>query len=126
MITPHQMKAGRAMLDWRQEDLAEAAGLAEISIKNIERGATQPRPRTEERLRAAFEKAGLVLLCPADLAGGGRASGYGVQMIEAPSCGACYSLLAAMSPKATLVPAFRISLPDLAGPDIVGLEGGEG
>jgi DNA-binding XRE family transcriptional regulator len=33
-----QMRARRALLSWKQRELAAAAGLSEVSIKNAERG----------------------------------------------------------------------------------------
>src|SRR5438270_13243405 len=38
MISGKQIRAGRALLGWKQRELAAAAGLSEVSIKNAERG----------------------------------------------------------------------------------------
>lgn len=76
MITPAQFRAARAMIGWRQADLAAASGVSEISIKNIERGATDPRSSTLQALQAAFTKVGVVFLEP----GGTRGGGPGVRM----------------------------------------------
>jgi predicted transcriptional regulator len=46
MITPAQIRAARALLGWKQTDLAKAADVSEISVKNIERGATDARGST--------------------------------------------------------------------------------
>jgi len=43
-----------------------------ISIKNIERGATDPRASTLEAFQRAFEKAGVVFLEPGDIRDGGE------------------------------------------------------
>ncbi|MGA7533951.1 MAG: helix-turn-helix transcriptional regulator, partial [Pseudolabrys sp.] len=40
------MRAARGLLGWTQVELAEASGVSEISIKNIERGVTDPRSST--------------------------------------------------------------------------------
>ena len=58
MITAGQIRAARALIGWTQVDLAKASGVSEISIKNIERGATDPRASTLEAFQRAFEKAG--------------------------------------------------------------------
>ena len=79
MITAAQIRAGRALLGWKQTELAKAAGISEISIKNIERGSTDPRSSTLNAIQAAFEKAGVVMLEPGDT----RDGGPGVRMKRA-------------------------------------------
>lgn len=59
ILTPAQIKAARALLGWKQTDLAEKSGVSLPSIKNIERSATDPRMSTMNALQAAFEAAGL-------------------------------------------------------------------
>lgn len=71
MITPAQIRAARALLGWKQTDLAERSGVSEISIKNIERSATDPRSSTLGALERAFNDAGLVFLDPGDTRDGG-------------------------------------------------------
>jgi predicted transcriptional regulator len=71
MITPAQIRAGRALLDWKQTELAERAGVSVISIKNVERGATDPRASTLKAIQSAFEDGGLVFLEPGDTRDGG-------------------------------------------------------
>ncbi len=46
MITNAQIRAARALLGWKQTELATAARLSEMSVKNIERGDTDPRVST--------------------------------------------------------------------------------
>ena len=58
MITAGQIRAARALIGWKQTDLAKASGVSEISIKNIERGVTDPRSSTLGALQQAFENAG--------------------------------------------------------------------
>jgi predicted transcriptional regulator len=48
------------------------SGIAEISIKNLERGATDPRASTLAAIQAAFEKAGVVFLDAGDVRDGGE------------------------------------------------------
>jgi transcriptional regulator with XRE-family HTH domain len=71
MITAAQIRAARALIGWKQADLAAKSGVAEISIKNIERGATDPRSSTLNAIQAAFEKGGVVFLDSGDTRDGG-------------------------------------------------------
>ena len=62
MISPAQIRAARAMLGWKQTDLAAAAGVSEISIKNIERGKTDARTSTMAKIESAVADAGVLFL----------------------------------------------------------------
>jgi DNA-binding XRE family transcriptional regulator len=59
MITPAQIRAARAMLSWKQTDLAARAGVSEMSVKNIEREATDPRASTLRAIQSALEEGGI-------------------------------------------------------------------
>ena len=59
MISGSQIRAARALLNWKQSDLAKASGVAESTIKLVERGAVDTRSGTLEKLQIAFEKAGV-------------------------------------------------------------------
>jgi transcriptional regulator with XRE-family HTH domain len=72
MITAGQIRAARALIGWKQTDLAKASRVSEISIKNIERGVTDPRYKTLEAIQKAFERAGVVFLEPGDIRDGGE------------------------------------------------------
>jgi transcriptional regulator with XRE-family HTH domain len=76
MITGAQIRAARALVGWKQTELAERAGVSEISIKNIERGATDPRASTLQLIQTAFEHADVVFLEPGDQ----RPGGLGVRL----------------------------------------------
>jgi predicted transcriptional regulator len=76
MITGGQIRAARGLLGWTQVELAEASGVSEISIKNIERGVTDARSSTLKAIQDAFSKAGVVFLDPGDT----RDGGHGVRM----------------------------------------------
>lgn len=76
MITPAQIRAARALIGWKQSELASASGVSEISIKNIERGATDPRGSTLSAIQKAFTDAGVVFLDPGDT----RDGGHGVRL----------------------------------------------
>lgn len=60
-VSIRQMKAARALLDWSQNDLAEAAGVSAPTIKRLEAadGNLGGRAETGEALVAALEKAGV-------------------------------------------------------------------
>lgn len=60
-VSIRQMKAARALLDWSQSDLAEAAGISAPTIKRLEAvdGDIGGRPETGEALVTALEKAGV-------------------------------------------------------------------
>jgi transcriptional regulator with XRE-family HTH domain len=68
MITPAQCRAARAMLNWSRKELAEAAGVAERTIVDFERGARTPYERTLRDVAAALERGGVEFI-PAN--GGG-------------------------------------------------------
>lgn len=59
MISAGQIRAARAFLNWKQTDLANASGVSEMSIKNIERGLTDPRVSTITAIRNALQSAGV-------------------------------------------------------------------
>ncbi len=62
MLTPEQIRAGRALLNWSQARLAEVSGVAAQSIKNIERGVTDPRLTTATAIKRALEAEGIEFL----------------------------------------------------------------
>lgn len=78
MITPAQIRAARALLGWKQTDLAVASGVSEMSIKNIERGITDARASTLGAIQQAFLEAGVVFLDPGDT----RDGGPGVRLVR--------------------------------------------
>lgn len=59
MITIEQIKAGRALLEWTQEDLAREAGLSKPSINMLERRVANPKRETLEAIQSAMETAGV-------------------------------------------------------------------
>lgn len=70
MITPSQCRAARALLDWSQQDLAEAAKIGNATIRNFEAARTEPQHATLDVLRRTLEKAG-VMFVEADEHGAG-------------------------------------------------------
>lgn len=62
MITILQAKAARALLGWKQSDLAQASGISIPAIAKIESGQGNPRQTTLQALQQAFETAGIDFL----------------------------------------------------------------
>ncbi|MDD3287586.1 MAG: helix-turn-helix transcriptional regulator [Alphaproteobacteria bacterium] len=62
MIDADQLRAARALLDWKTSDLAKKSGITVNAINNIERGVAQGRRDTMEKLQTALEDAGLEFL----------------------------------------------------------------
>lgn len=58
------------MKDWKQADLAEAAGVSELTIRNFEKGKTSLQPASLQVIRAALEAAGVQFVDEGDIAGG--------------------------------------------------------
>ena len=71
MISGKQIRAARALLGWKQRELAAAATLSEVSIKNAERGVVDSRGSTLNAIQRAFDRAGVVFLDTGDTRNGG-------------------------------------------------------
>jgi transcriptional regulator with XRE-family HTH domain len=72
MISGKQIRAARALLGWKQRELAAVAGLSEVSIKNAEREVVDSRGSTLNAIQRAFDRAGVVFLDTGDTRNGGR------------------------------------------------------
>ncbi|TGT46839.1 helix-turn-helix domain-containing protein [Mesorhizobium sp. M4B.F.Ca.ET.169.01.1.1] len=59
MLTHHQCRAARAIIDWSREQLAAASKVAVRTIVDFERGAREPREVTKDALQRALEAAGV-------------------------------------------------------------------
>ena len=68
MITPSQCRAARGLIDWTQQDLADAARIGVATIRLFEGEAAESRHATLAVLRRAFELAGVEFI---DENGGG-------------------------------------------------------
>jgi transcriptional regulator with XRE-family HTH domain len=73
MIESAQIRAARALLGWRQEDLSKASGVGTATIQRIEKSH---RPitgyiSTLVRIQAALEKAGIQFIEDDDIGGFG-------------------------------------------------------
>jgi transcriptional regulator with XRE-family HTH domain len=59
MVTSSQCRAARALLDWSQQQLAEAAQVGVVTVRQFEGGGAQPRAATVTVIRTALEAAGV-------------------------------------------------------------------
>ena len=71
MLKSAQIRAARALLGWRQEDLSKASGVGTATVQRIEKS---DRPitgyvSTIVRIQAAFEDAGVLFIDDDDTAG---------------------------------------------------------
>jgi transcriptional regulator with XRE-family HTH domain len=75
MLHPAQIRAARALLGWRQEDLAKVADVGVATVRRIE-VSEEPAGNvaTLVRIQHALEKAGILFL-DAD-----RKAGFGVRL----------------------------------------------
>lgn len=80
MIEGRQLRAARALLGWTVDDLARHSELGRATVQRAEGGAATI-PANAERLRQAFEKAGIEFLPNA------FDRGVGVRMVH-PDTGA--------------------------------------
>jgi transcriptional regulator with XRE-family HTH domain len=80
MLYGAQLRAGRALLGWRQEDLAKKADVGLATLQRIEQGAgpVSGNAKTIWKLQTALEKAGVRLV-------GGESHGATVGVTRAVS-----------------------------------------
>jgi len=81
MITHSQIKAGRALLNFTQEDLAKRAGVTQITVANLETGRSRGSESTLRRIQKALELAGVEFIT-----GGVRLTDTIFQTIEGSDC----------------------------------------
>lgn len=62
MITAAQSRAARALLDWSQVQLADAANLSESTIRDFEKGRRTPSVNNLAAIRRALEEAGVIFI----------------------------------------------------------------
>ena len=85
MLQSSQIRAARALLGWKQDDLAKAAKIEIATIRRIEgqEGPVMGYVSTLMGIQSAFEKAGILFL---DNDAGG---GIGVRLAVPKSSGVC-------------------------------------
>jgi predicted transcriptional regulator len=71
MITARQIRAGRALLGWSQQKLADRALLSRNAVAQIERGEVDPRTSTLAAARRALEEGGVVFVAASGRLGEG-------------------------------------------------------
>ena len=73
MLEPAQIRAARALLGWRQEDLSKASGVGTATIQRIEKSErpTSGYVSTLVRIQAALEDAGVLFIGEDEAAGVG-------------------------------------------------------
>lgn len=59
MISIEQLKAGRALINWAQQDLADQAGLSKTAIANVESGKHRPTEKNMQNILNAFDRNGV-------------------------------------------------------------------
>ena len=62
MITPAQSRAGRALLNWSQPELATSSGVSVSTIRDFETGKRSPIANNIAAIRAALEAAGVIFV----------------------------------------------------------------
>ena len=77
-ISPEQVRAARALLDWTREQLSEACGVRIQTLYRFERSQTHPHRRTATTIRRALELAGVQFIDP------DGAGGPGVRLAHSP------------------------------------------
>ncbi|CEJ10647.1 hypothetical protein BN1110_00930 [bacterium YEK0313] len=70
MLLPEQCRAARALLDWSQDRLAQAAEVSRSTVRGFEGGHHELHATSEAQIVAALEAAGICLL-PDDADGPG-------------------------------------------------------
>jgi transcriptional regulator with XRE-family HTH domain len=78
MLQVAQLRAARALLGWRQDDIAEAAKISVATIRRIEsqEGPLAGYVSTLVKIQAAFEHAGIQFI------GDDELGGFGVRMAK--------------------------------------------
>lgn len=59
IISPAQLRAARALLDWSRTELAQACGLSQETIKNIEHGTFCPQDVSRDKILETFSAHGV-------------------------------------------------------------------
>lgn len=66
MVTPELCRAARGLLDWSQDDLAKAAGVARQTVVDFERGERSPRKGNMKALQEALKTGGVAFVISTD------------------------------------------------------------
>jgi transcriptional regulator with XRE-family HTH domain len=74
-MTPAQCRAARALIDWTQDDLARSAEVGVVTIRQFERGVSEPGRAILSASRRALEEAGVKFIAGKGGGPGVRATG---------------------------------------------------
>ncbi len=80
MLSPEQIRAARALLDWTLTDLSDRVGIAGTNLGKIERRESSPSARTMQKLMTVFAAAGIEFTAD----DGVKRSNAAVTIIDAP------------------------------------------
>ncbi|HEV7305185.1 helix-turn-helix transcriptional regulator [Ensifer sp.] len=69
-MTPAQCRAARALVNWTQPHLAEAAGVSPSTLRDFESGKRVPIANNLAAIRTSLESAGVTFLENGDVAPG--------------------------------------------------------
>jgi DNA-binding transcriptional regulator YiaG len=61
-MTPAQCRAARGLLKWNQDELAAAAEVSEVTVRNFENERSSPQRATLAMMRQALEAAGVIFV----------------------------------------------------------------
>jgi len=61
-MTPAQCRAARGLLRWTQPDLADAAGVSDVTVRKFENEQAAPQRASLAVIRNAFETAGVIFV----------------------------------------------------------------
>lgn len=70
MISPAQCRAARALLEWNQPVLAEAAGVSPSTLRDFESGKRTPIANNLVAIQSALEAAGVIFISAGEVAQG--------------------------------------------------------
>ena len=62
IITPQQIRAARALVNWSQQELADDAGISLNALNNIEQEVGNPREKTLLALKKSLEREGILFI----------------------------------------------------------------
>lgn len=81
MVSIEQIKAGRALINWAQQDLADQTGLSKTAIANVESGKHRPTEKNMNNILDAFDRNGVEFID-----GGVRQKQNLIRVLEGDDC----------------------------------------